>query len=134
MEYLFPPHYTNAIVISGTIIEEPTVKAFQTGTKLTTFRLAAEHYKVRNSAAENNSFALKVDIFGDRADLRSGMRVAVFGKLAEETWTTRDGQKRGRIVIKASTVAAVDPPPVARVTAASAPEPEEDNPYDDIPF
>lgn len=101
----------NSVQLIGRLTHDPEPQATPSDTSLTTFRLAVDHPR-----RELANF-ITVKAWGRLAEvvaehLARGRRVAVWGALEHEEWTTNDGERRERLVVVASRVEFLDPPPV----------------------
>ena len=101
----------NSVQLIGRLTHDPEPRGTPNGTPLTTFRLAVDH--PRRQLAN----FVTVKAWGRLAEvaaehLARGRRVAVWGSLEHEEWTTADGERRDRLVVVGSHVEFLDPPPV----------------------
>lgn len=104
----------NSVQLIGRLTHDPEPHAIPNGTQLTTFRLAVDH--PRRQAAN----FVTVKTWGRLAEvaaehLARGRRVAVWGSLEHEEWTTADGERRDRLVVVGSRVEFLDPPPAGGI-------------------
>lgn len=91
----------NRIILIGHLANDPELRATQTGTKVTTFRLATNTYLGVDEAGarkETTDFHTVV-LFGKQAEtaagyLQKGRLVHVDGRLRHRSWEGQDGQKR----------------------------------------
>lgn len=130
----------NVVTITGNVTRDPELKYVASGTALCTLGLACGHrYMKDNEWVEDPGF-YDVTIWAELAEnvaasVGKGARVTVTGRLSYRQWETEDGQRRSKVDIVASDVAAslrwatVD---ITRVTGGpgggryddGAPEPE----------
>ncbi len=94
----------NRVTITGNLTRDPEVK--QTGGGMSVMKLGVavnDRRKVPNSNEwEDVPNFIDCTMFGDRAAkvaqyLNKGSKVAISGRLRQETWETQDGQKRSRV-------------------------------------
>ncbi len=91
----------NRIILIGHLANDPDMRATQTGTHVTTFRLATNTYLGVDEAGgrrETTDFHTVV-VFGKQAEtaatyLQKGRLVHVDGRLRHRSWEGQDGQKR----------------------------------------
>jgi single-strand DNA-binding protein len=104
----------NSVQLIGRLTHDPEPQATPNDTRLTTFRLAVDH--PRRQLAN----FITVKAWGRLAEvaaehLARGRRVAVWGSLEHEQWTTKRGARRERLVVLATRVEFLDPPPIDAV-------------------
>ena len=98
----------NMVSITGHICAAPELKFINDGTAVANFSIANNVYK---PSAEDKSYAnfFDVVIFGNRAEalgkiLTKGMLIALQGRLQQDRWENKEGQKRSKIKIIASEI------------------------------
>lgn len=94
----------NRVTITGNLTRDPDVK--QTGGGMSVMKLGVAVNDRRKNPQTNEwedvpNF-IDCTMFGDRAAkvaqyLAKGSKVAISGRLRQETWETQDGQKRSRV-------------------------------------
>lgn len=94
----------NRVTITGNLTRDPEVK--QTGSGMSVMKLGVAVNDRRKNPQTNEwedvpNF-IDCTMFGDRAAkvaqyLAKGSKVAISGRLRQETWETQDGQKRSRV-------------------------------------
>ena len=104
----------NSVQLIGRLTHDPEPHATPNGTPLTTFRLAVDH--PRRQLAN----FITVKAWGRLAEVTSehlarGRRVAVWGSLEHEEWTTTGGERRDRLVVVGNRVEFLDPPPAGGI-------------------
>lgn len=123
----------NRVILVGSLVRDPEYRrAASNGMAVSDFRMAVDDpYKGRNPAREGRSNSLYIDVvtWDSLAEsvhgyLRQGSRILVEGRLQQQEWTTRDGQRRSQIRVVASTVQFLDPvgPSAAGGAPAAAPD------------
>lgn len=94
----------NRVTITGNLTRDPEVK--QTGGGMSVMKIGVAVNDRRKNPQTNEwedvpNF-IDCTMFGDRAAkvaqyLAKGSKVAISGRLRQETWETQDGQKRSRV-------------------------------------
>lgn len=94
----------NRVTITGNLTRDPEVK--QTGGGMSVMKIGVAVNDRRKNPQTNEwedvpNF-IDCTMFGDRAAkvaqyLNKGSKVAISGRLRQETWETQDGQKRSRV-------------------------------------
>jgi single-strand DNA-binding protein len=121
----------NNVSMVGRLTADPESKALNSGKSLASFSIAVRR-PFKNQDGEYESDFFDVRAFGRTAEycikyLGKGRLISVEGRLQQDRWE-KDGQKRSRIVIIASSVQGLD-------RAKGAGEPVDNNePEDGLPF
>jgi single-strand DNA-binding protein len=115
------------VTILGRAGRDPEIRYLQSGTQVAAFTIAVDGWS--KDDAKPNTHWFDVKVWGKQAQvcadyLRKGQLVGLSGRLEQERWTTKTGEKRSRVVIVASTVQLLTP----KAKADPQPEPE------DLPF
>lgn len=133
-----PDDDTNAVILTGTLLECPALKYTQAGTAIATLRLevrrtvpASQHREARVETP-----AIEVTTWGRQAEacanhLAAGATALIEGRLDLDTWEGKDGTLRERLKVTAFRVHFLAKAPGAQQaapTTASTP------PDDDVPF
>lgn len=123
----------NRVILVGSLVRDPEYRrAASNGMAVSDFRMAVDDpYKGRSAAARDgrsNTLFIDVVTWDSLAEsvhghLRQGSRILVEGRLQQQEWTTRDGQRRSQIRVVASTVQFLDP---VGPSASGAPAPAAD--------
>ena len=122
----------NRVILVGSLVRDPEYRrAASNGMAVSDFRMAVDDpYKGRAAAAarEGRSNTLFIDVVtwdqlaeSVHGHLRQGARVLVEGRLQQQEWTNREGQRRSQIRVVASTVQFLDPYAPAAGETAPAP-------------
>lgn len=120
----------NRVILVGSLVRDPEYRrAVSNGMAVSDFRMAVDDpYKGRNAARDGRSNSLYIDVVtwdtlaeSVHEHLRQKARVLVEGRLQQQEWTTRDGQRRSQIRVVASTVQFLDPVGPSAAGAAGAP-------------
>lgn len=100
----------NHVCLSGTLVADPVKRETQTGKTLVKFGLAVhETRRTRDGAADTTTYYFNVFAWGTVGENTAkysakGSDVIVDGKLVQEAWEGKDGQKQTRISIEAARV------------------------------
>ncbi len=132
----------NRIILVGSLVRDPEYRrAASNGMAVSDFRMAVDDpYKGRAQQREGRSNTLFIDVVtwdqlaeSVHGHLHQGSRVLVEGRLQQQEWTTRDGQRRSQIRVVASTVQFLDPvgPPRADAPFGDSPAPDAQAPAPD---
>lgn len=99
----------NRVIITGNLTRDPELKSLPSGTSVCDLGVAVNgRYKANDGEWKDRANFFDVTVFGGQADacgryLSKGRPVAVDGELRYESWE-KDGQKRSKVKIVASTV------------------------------
>ena len=122
----------NRVILVGSLVRDPEYRrAASNGMAVSDFRMAVDDpYKGRAQQREGRSNTLFIDVVtwdqlaeSVHGHLRQGSRILVEGRLQQQEWTTREGQRRSQIRVVASTVQFLDP---VGPSASGAPAPAAD--------
>lgn len=94
----------NRVTITGNLTRDPEVKQTGGGMSVMKIGVAVNDRRKNPQTQEWEDVPNFIDctMFGDRAAkvaqyLAKGSKVAISGRLRQETWETQDGQKRSRV-------------------------------------
>lgn len=94
----------NRVTITGNLTRDPEVKQTGGGMSVMKIGVAVNDRRKNQQTQEWEDVPNFIDctMFGDRAAkvaqyLAKGSKVAISGRLRQETWETQDGQKRSRV-------------------------------------
>lgn len=94
----------NRVTITGNLTRDPEVKQTGGGMSVMKLGVAVNDRRKNQQTQEWEDVPNFIDctMFGDRAAkvaqyLAKGSKVAISGRLRQETWETQDGQKRSRV-------------------------------------
>lgn len=100
----------NKVFMVGNLARDPDMRRTPSGTPVTEFRLAVSD-SYTNSSGEKHDRTCFIDVVCWRRlaescyeYLHKGSPVFVEGRLEQDTWTTKDGQRRSRIRVVAYSV------------------------------
>jgi single-strand DNA-binding protein len=92
----------NRYVCVGNLTKDPQISATKSGMAILSFSIAVNNRRKNQQGEwENDPCFIDCTMFGNRAEsvaskLCKGMKVSIDGKLRQEHWTTKDGQKRSK--------------------------------------
>lgn len=104
----------NRVFLIGNLTQDPEIRALTSGTPVGEFGLAVNrHYKDRNGERQEETLFIQVESWGRLAEfcgdwLKKGRRVFVEGRLKMDSWEAKDGAKRTRIKVSASSIQFAD--------------------------
>jgi single-strand DNA-binding protein len=137
----------NRTTISGRLGRDIDVKYVGDGRALASFSIAVQEGYKKGDAWENRTHWVDCKAWGKAGealvqDSHKGDELVVDGKITQETWETKDGGKRSRLVIEAQRVIVARPRTAERaVTADNATPPAASEPAsasgadaDNLPF
>lgn len=98
----------NTVTLVGRLVADPELRHTQSGTQVLKFAIANNQSRKTNGSWEDEAHFFDVTMFGNLAEslsryLAKGKQVCVHGTLKQERWE-KDGQKRSKVAITASTV------------------------------
>lgn len=151
----------NKVIIMGNLTRDPELRTAPSGSKVASVTVAvSEVWKTKDGQQQERVCFVDVDIWnrgetGHLADLcaqylSKGSPVLVEGKLEQHEWTTKTGEKRSKLRVRADTVKFIGSRPQGAPvppTAASStpvpppafanplpPSPTQDETKEDLPF
>lgn len=97
----------NSVTIGGRLVSPPELKQTQSGIAVCTFSVAV------NRVGSQEADFFEVTAFKERAGLvarsfKKGSNILVSGKLRQDRFTTKQGEKRSKITITADEIVFVD--------------------------
>ena len=83
----------NKLILEGNLTKDPEGKFLQSGTAVTTFRIASDYYDQRSKGKK--AIYKKVQVWGKSAEacleyLKKGSRVTVIGQLEDASWPDKN--------------------------------------------
>jgi len=116
----------NKVFLIGRLTHDPELRYTPNGTPVADLKLATSRkYATREGENREETLYIVVTVWNRQAEnccqyLRKGRAVHVEGYLKEETWETREGEKRSKIKVEAERVQFLErkddggsPPPMA---------------------
>ncbi len=100
----------NKVFLIGRLTHDPELRYTPNGTPVTDIKLATSRkYATREGETREETLYIVVTVWNRQAEnccqyLRKGRAVHVEGYLKEETWETREGEKRSKIKVEAERV------------------------------
>ena len=94
----------NRVTVSGNLGRDPELKATASGMRVLRFSMCVNSRVKRDGEWADKANWVDVAFFGSRAEslsryLQKGSHVIVAGRLNQNTWETKDGQKRSRLEV-----------------------------------
>ena len=96
----------NKCFVSGNLTRDAEIRKTASGASIASFGVAVNDRRRNQQTGEWEDYPNFIDcaMFGKRAEslsphLVKGLKVAIEGKLRQSTWTTSDGQKRGKVEV-----------------------------------
>lgn len=96
----------NRVMITGNLTREPELRKTAGGLPVLSLGVAVNDRRKNSQTGEWDDYPNFIDctLFGSRADnlashLDKGSKVAIEGKLRQEQWESKDGQKRTKISV-----------------------------------
>ena len=106
----------NKVIVAGRLTGDPEFKQLPSGSELTTFTVAINRrWKDNDGETREEACFIPVKVFGKKANVineyfHKGSQILVEGHLRQETWETKEGDKRSRHVIMLDNFSFVDAP------------------------
>lgn len=104
----------NKVFLIGRLTHDPELRYTPNGTPVADLKLATSRkYATREGESREETLYIVVTVWNRQAEnccqyLRKGRAVHVEGYLKEETWETREGEKRSKIKVEAERVQFLD--------------------------
>lgn len=94
----------NRVTISGNLGRDPELRATASGMQVLSFPVCVNTRVKRGNEWQDKPNWVDVAIFGQRAEsvsrfLQKGSHVTVAGRLNQNSWETKDGQKRSKLEV-----------------------------------
>lgn len=135
----------NRVTITGNLTRDPEVKQTGGGMSVMKIGVAVNDRRKNQQTQEWEDVPNFIDctMFGDRASkvaqyLAKGSKVAISGRLRQETWETQDGQKRSRVGVVIDDLEFMSKSQQQPQAQYQQPQYQQPNAYDmaaeDIPF
>lgn len=97
---------------TGRLTRDPESKALPSGKSVCKMSIAINNPYQKNGEWKDDPIFMDIDTFGDTADrcaqYEKGQGVYVEGRLKQDNWEDKDGNKKSKIKMTASTVKTVD--------------------------
>ena len=95
----------NTVSLIGNFVADPSVNYTQGGSSIVKFAIANNNTYLTDGRRVDEVSYVDCVVFGKAGETlakycKKGNRIGVQGRLKQERWTTNDGQKRSRLVIK----------------------------------
>jgi single-strand DNA-binding protein len=111
----------NKVMLIGRLTADPEVRTFANGGKVAKFRFAVNNSKKNQQTGEweNDPVFIDIDVFNrgemgklaDRVEqtLRKGQQIFVEGRLKLDQWTSKEGEKRSKLMVVADNFQYLEP-------------------------
>lgn len=124
----------NVVALIGRLVADPELRYTPGGTAVTTLRLAVDKQSKSDSGERDADF-FDVIAWEKSAEYASnylvkGQRIAVQGRLQQQSWVQQDGQKRSKVQVVAQRLQGFDKPQGAQREAAP---PQDERPPAEAP-
>lgn len=138
----------NRVILAGNLTRDPDLRYTPSGSPVCSFSIAVNHtYTDKNGHKNEQVVFVPITVWGKQGEnsaeyLKKGRGALIEGRLKQEKWTSKEGEKRSRLVITANLVRFL--PRTAKASDAEQPiegqgdhapaqeQPEE--PEENIPF
>jgi single-strand DNA-binding protein len=100
----------NTVTISGNLTRQPELRATASGTSVCNLGIACnDRYKDAGGEWKDKPYFFDVVVWGAvgeaaARDLNKGSKVVLHGKLTQNSWEDKDGNKRSKVEINAADV------------------------------
>lgn len=118
----------NKVILMGNLTRDPELKTLQSGMRVAKLGLAVSETWRDKATGEKKEVTcfVDVDVWDRQADqcgqyLSKGRPVLVEGRLRTDEWTTKEGEKRTKLVVRADSVTFVGPAPQRAEGTSNAP-------------
>lgn len=108
----------NKVILMGNLTRDPELKTLQSGMRVAKLGLAVSEMWRDKTTGEQKELTcfVDVDVWDKLADLcgqhlSKGRPVLVEGRLRMDEWTTKEGEKRTKLVVRAENIKFVGPAP-----------------------
>ena len=97
----------NKVILVGNLARDPERRSLPSGTPLADLRLAvSRRYTLPSGESKEETLFISVTVFGKQAEtvikyMKKGRPILIEGRLRQEEWTNKDGQKQSRISVVA---------------------------------
>jgi len=97
----------NKVILVGNLARDPERRTLPSGTPLADLRLAvSRRYTLQSGESKEETLFINVTVFGKQAEtvvkyMKKGRPILIEGRLRQEEWTSKDGQKQSRISVVA---------------------------------
>ena len=133
----------NSVSLAGNATRDAEVRATKSGSYAVSFGIAVSEY--RNGESKANFFDVTAFASSEKqrdfySDIRKGDKIAIQGRLTQDTWEAKDGTKHSKVAIVAFEVfkmpssRAIPTAPTFSAPAAAPSAPSDELWGEDIPF
>lgn len=129
----------NKVILTGNLTRDPEAKQTATGIAVCSFTIAVNGIKDKTSFVDCTAWDKTAAVVTQH--LRKGSKIGVVGRLEMQTWQSKDGQNRSKLIVTVSEIeflsAKSSAPADGNQKAPEAPADEFDGVQpegDDVPF
>ncbi|MEA1928509.1 MAG: single-stranded DNA-binding protein [Candidatus Auribacterota bacterium] len=100
----------NTVILAGNLTRDPEVRYTPQGSAVSNFGLAVNRtYKSRDGDKKEEVNFFDIEVWGRQAEtcgeyLKKGSPVLIEGRLKQDSWENKEGQKRNKVKIRAMRV------------------------------
>lgn len=97
----------NKVILMGNLARDPERRTLPSGTTVADLRLAvSRRYTLQSGEPKEETLFINVAVFGRQAEtvlkyMKKGRPILIEGRLRQEEWTNKDGQKQSRVSVVA---------------------------------
>lgn len=130
----------NKVFLKGRLVADPQNVALPTGTAVSNFTIAVnEVFSTKEGGKQEHTSFVDVKAYGRLAEniekfFSKGRMILVEGKLRQEKWEDKDGNKRSKIVVKMETFYFVDSNKKTETDTENQTQDKEDKVPETVPF
>ncbi len=123
----------NQVVLIGRLVRNAESKDIGNGFKVANFTLAqGKKIKEKDGSYRETSCFFDCKVFGNLVEilgqyLVKGKQIAIKGKLDQESWTTKEGQTRNKVIIIADEIQLLSDPRGQQSSSNQSFEPYDEN-------
>ncbi|MBA7650327.1 Single-stranded DNA-binding protein A [subsurface metagenome] len=121
----------NRVVLAGNLTQDPDLRYTADGTPVCSLSLAINS-NFTTSGGEKKSVAtfVPITVWRKQAEtsaeyLKKGRSILIEGRIKQENWVNKEGQKRSRLTVVANQVTFLGTPPKKEEPSPETPEPEQ---------
>jgi single-strand DNA-binding protein len=129
----------NKVFVLGNLTREVESKITTGGMSIANFTVAVNRSYKSNDEWQQEVAFIDITAFGKQAEncsnyLEKGQKVLVEGRIKQESWTSKEGLKRSKLLIVAEKVSFLGKVEKAEAVSESASEEENKSFAEDVPF
>ena len=134
----------NKVLLLGRLTKDPELRYTPSGAAVCDLTVAINHvYKTKEGEKKEDACFVDVTVWQKQAEncaeyLKKGSSLFVEGRLVQDRWEDKDGQKRSKLKVQAGSIQFIGGRPQGSEGEAAIPEdagqPDEQKPPSDVPF